>query len=375
MIWHNIGYILGSYGMLDDLLMGTADPYHVALNAYLHSVPIWTDQVDNVAVSVRKVVNWTEAQELYMTGGDATTGAQSQVQILSTSTLPTHVQVTVYFANGNTFTRDVDLGPADMLTLPIADAGRFSGVFGLQVKADELVAAQVAVARRNKQGLTLAPSTQLSTQWYLAEGYTGQTFKETLSILNPDSTHPATVALHLYTSDGAIRTTQIAVPAHSTQQVNVNKLLPRQSIGISAVSDRPVAMSRTLTFGKNSYGVTTSAGIDTLSSCWDFKGITKRNGLQSFLTIVNPQATPARASLLISGNTERAVTMKVAAQGRVTVNLNLYGWASQGTLRLTSSLPVAAELPEYFGQPNSKNAAAPSLLVGASCAHTSTASH
>jgi hypothetical protein len=54
--WRNIDYVVASNKMLDILKSDGNDRYHVALNAYLHSVPVWSSHVGQVTVEVRKVV-------------------------------------------------------------------------------------------------------------------------------------------------------------------------------------------------------------------------------------------------------------------------------------------------------------------------------
>jgi hypothetical protein len=53
--WRRIDYVVASDRMLTALKQDTTDHYHVALNAYLHSWPIWHDVQGGMTLEIRKV--------------------------------------------------------------------------------------------------------------------------------------------------------------------------------------------------------------------------------------------------------------------------------------------------------------------------------
>ena len=86
---------------------------------------------------------------------------------------------------------------------------------------------------------TRVGNTGLGTTWYLAEGYTGLTFGESVSILNPGA-RPSQVWLELLPFGGRrSRTVAVNVGAHSHAVVDVRRLMPRPSLSLVARSSQP----------------------------------------------------------------------------------------------------------------------------------------
>jgi 4-amino-4-deoxy-L-arabinose transferase-like glycosyltransferase len=55
--WRRVDYVIASDQMPTTLGRDTTDHYHVALNAYVHSIPVWRDSVGGVTVEIRKVAS------------------------------------------------------------------------------------------------------------------------------------------------------------------------------------------------------------------------------------------------------------------------------------------------------------------------------
>jgi hypothetical protein len=55
--WRRVDYVVASEEMPTTLSRDTTDRYHVARNAYIHSIPVWRDSVGRVAVEIRKVAS------------------------------------------------------------------------------------------------------------------------------------------------------------------------------------------------------------------------------------------------------------------------------------------------------------------------------
>jgi hypothetical protein len=295
------------------------------------------------------------AAQFYFAGVVSTATEQSFIDLLNPLGQPTDVQLTFFFANGATDTKAVTLGPTSVKDLSVAGLEPRTGTFGLAVKADRQIGAQITLTRPGQDGDTLQGNTGPDTRWYLAEGYTGPTFHETVAILNSDVNAPAHVTLHLLPFRGhARRDVPVTVPPHATSVTDINRLLPGRALSIFATSDRPVVVERTLTFGKGGYGMTTSAGTNTPATTWIFAEGTTVNGLQTFLTILNPNTIPTHVTASFFGRTGEALgnkTIVVAGLSRTNIKLNDFLNASGIASVLTSDMPIVAERSEYFGAP------------------------
>jgi len=297
------------------------------------------------------------AEQYYFAGGLQTASAKSFVNLLNANGQPATVKLTFYFNNGATDTKTVTVKPTSQQTLAVASLEPFSGAFGLVVSADRRITAQLNINRPGQDGDAILGNTGLGQTWYLAEGYTGLSFRESVSILNPDQTTPAHVQLQILPlGGGAGKSVPVTVPAHSNGVVDINAQFPGKSVSIVAMSDRPVVVERTLTFGANGYGMTTRAGTNTAATSWVFAEGTTVNRFETFLTVLNPNLTPALVTASFfggGGNPLGSRTVLVAARSRANIKLNDILSASGVASVVTSDQPVVVERPEYFGSPNS----------------------
>jgi hypothetical protein len=271
------------------------------------------------------------------------------------------VDLTFYSSTGATSTKTLNVGPTMQKVIPVAGIRRVSGTFGLYVKANRPISAQLHVTRAGRDDDALLGATGLGPTWYLAEGYTGQTFQERVSILNPDPKATARVQLRLLPFGGRPgKTVQVRVPAHTNGVVDINRLLPRQSLSIIASADHPVLVERTLTFSSQGYGMTMRTGINTAALSWILADGSTVNHFQTYLTILNANNRATRVTASFFGRNGRMVghkTLVVAARSRANITLNSVAHGSDIASVVTSDLPVVVERPEYFGAPNAAHIA------------------
>jgi len=303
----------------------------------------------------------------YFAGGLNTATEHSVVQVLNTNGQPASLRLIFYFENGASYTELATVGAHAQAVIPVAQYRLQAGTFGLQLNADRQVSAQMTITRDGRDGDTLLGNTAPGTTWYLAEGYTGLTFHETVSILNPDPAVAAHAQLQLLPFGGrAGRTVSVTVAPHSNLVTDINALLPGQSLSVIAASDRPVVVERTLTFstpgptgapgnGVTGYGMTTRAGSNTPATSWLLAEGTTVTRFQTFLTILNPNVTPAlvTASFFSRGGASLGSrTIVVDGRSRANIKLNDLFYASGVASVVTSNQPIVVERPEYFGSPN-----------------------
>lgn len=299
--------------------------------------------------------------QYYFSGGLNNGSEHSYLALLNSNDAPARVQLTFYFDDGSGLLEDVPIIAAHThVLLSIANFALPVGTFGLEVGGDRAVSAQLNLLRDGRDGDNLAPVRSLSHTWYLAEGYTGATFQENVSILNPDATMPARVVLRLMPSGSREVDKVVTVPAHSNVVRNINDLSPNASLAIVAQSDRPVLVERSLTFGTDGYGLTASAGVTTPRTTWTFAEGTTANHFQTFLTVLNPNDIPTTVNSHfygVMGQTLSSRSIVVSAHARVTLRYNDFLNASGIAAVVTGTLPIVVERPEYFGSPNAQSIA------------------
>jgi hypothetical protein len=308
---------------------------------------------------VSAVVNVTGernlAASLYFAGATSTHGNHSSLPILNANAQPAHVDLTFFYDSGPSRQVSLDVPGHSRTTADLNALAGENRVFGVKLTADRLVTAELRVQREGKDGYRLLGVPAPDTTWYLAEGYTGLTFHETLNLVNPGQA-PSQVQLHLLPFGGQpSRIVELAVPPQSIRAVDVNALMPHLSLSVIASASQPIVVARTLTFSDGGYGATAKAGVTNPATSWIFAEGTTTTRFQTFLTILNPDTVPAQVTASFYGRTGNSLgsrTILVPPLSRDNIKLNDFLDASAIASVVTSNLPVVVERPMYFGSPN-----------------------
>jgi hypothetical protein len=305
--------------------------------------------------------------------------------MLNPLSTPASVTITYFSQDGS---------PPVVVTRTVPPTSSFNDSVNADVGPDRIVGAEVTSTQRifvtrtidrtspsgaRLDGSTSLPTTAPALAWGFPEGYTGITFQEYLTILNP-STVPATVTVTLApqanSAQGA-RVSTISVPAQSRRTVNIRALNqgdPAQSVGMLVSSTAPIVAERVEYFGDGAgsgkFGSTVSPGLATPAAQLRFPvlssggsapnpfGVNQPVGDQAYITILNPApsgspvqvaAAFANASGVALG---QAVTVDVPPGTRRTITVNTSVGASPvGPISavLNASGPIEAEAAQYVG--------------------------
>ena len=304
------------------------------------------------------------ATQFYLAGGQNSATAHATLDLLNANGAPATVRLTFYFADGATARAAVSVPATSERAVPARRLISRAGAFGLRVQSDQPVTAQLDLTRDGRDGDDILGSPALATRWYLAEGYTFLTFHETVALLNPgDGAAHVTLRL-MSTATGPRRDVAVSVPAHTQTLVDVNRVLPNQSLGAVVDSDHPVAVERSLTFGEGGYGLTARMGATGTATTWYFGGGSATILFQSYLTVLNPGDRPARVTAryyqgFLQGHVDVAPSVTVAPHSRANI-VRPYGDYAHAIV-VTSDQPVVVERAEYHGiatnsSPNARTA-------------------
>lgn len=304
------------------------------------------------------------ASQFYFAGGESSAYVHAYLTLLNTAQRPVQVRLTFYSVGGARRTRTLTIGKTRERSLAVADYVAHPGPFGLAVRVDHAIAATLSLTRPGRDGDLLLGSSDLATHWYLAEGYTSLTFRETVALLNPGAT-AARVTLHLQPLGGRhARTVIVRVAPHSEAIADVNRLLPHRALSVTADSDHPVVVARTLTFSADragrGFGLTLRTGSTAAATTWLFAEGSTLGGFQTFLTVLNANRRAAHLTAQFydsGGHRLGRRTLVAAAHSRLTLKLNQVIRASGIASVVSSDRPVVIERAEYFGSPNSPHIA------------------
>jgi len=290
------------------------------------------------------------------------------------------------------------VGPnSDILRSVNTDVGNDKIVSAI-VSSDGRIAAERLINRTASSGKLDGDSslgnTAPGTTWFFAEGYTGASFQEYLTVQNPGATNATVTVTFLPASVPASTTRSISftVPAMSRWTENIRRdYLPysNKSVGMIVTSDQPIVSEREEYWGDGAgsgkAGMSSGTGMTNASKQFFFAygsnpGATAGNagpGQQandeSYVTVVNPAPAPGSdATVLVSffdakGNALGSKSITVSPQTRETVVVNNVIAPVSGPFYtvVSSDQAVFVEHPQYIGgSPNT--GAHPGLILSGS---------
>jgi len=296
------------------------------------------------------------ASTWFFAGASTMSGQSPLLDLLNTSNETALVTLTVMYADRAAGTNSFNVAGHTRLTVDLRNLAGSDARFGLVVRANRDVSASLTEQRADADQWTIPGLSATSTTWYLAEGYTGLTLKESIAVLNPGST-PATVNVNLLPFNGRpARTVPYTVPPEQEIVVDVNALMPRQSLSAIVTSGQRIVVERTMTFGTGNFGAHAKQGTNLSAVTWYFAEGSTLNNFETFLTVLNPNPTQVAfvtASYFSStGVSLGNQTIQIDPLHRGNFRLNDLVHSSAIATIVSANVPVVVERPMYFGPPN-----------------------
>ncbi len=207
-------------------------------------------------------------------------------------------------------------------------------------------------------------SAPVSGVWYFAEGRVGASFKEYLTIDNPDPNNNCPVSVQYLPETGTPITKSFTVTHASrwTESVNTDMNIPyTQATGVSVsaiVSVNPsacigVVAERPQYFSW--HGINSGSdvvGATHLGQTFYFADIPTNNGFTSFLTALNPPTSSGAtvtATYYANGQTVGTQSINLSSGQRGTLFPSSAALPTHVAAVVTSTQPIVVERPDYFG--------------------------
>jgi hypothetical protein len=189
----------------------------------------------------------------------------------------------------------------------------------------------------------------------LSEGATGPFFSTDILLANPNAL-TATIDVTFLKDDGTPVTVNDALPALSHKLIRVNDVPGMESSSFSTIvrslDSLPLAVERTMSWDRSSYGAHTEHAAPSAATRWYFaEG--SQGFFHTYLLLANPQSSANTATVQYLRETEAPLTRTyaLAPTSRLTVDAGtdteLVG-RSFGMI-VTFDQPGAAERAMYFG--------------------------
>ncbi len=196
-----------------------------------------------------------------------------------------------------------------------------------------------------------------STEWYFAEGYTGEGFEEYLTLANMSEEEAEVEVTYLYNGEDPV-TKSYALGANSRRTLNVNQeagvgkeLGIKVSSSLPILAERPVYFDYRGTSGRAWTGGHCVVGADAPSTEWYFAEGCTLEGFEEYLTLANPNDLPAVAQVtyLYQDQDPRTESYTVFPHSRRTLYVNREaGEGEELGIEVRSTQPILAERPMYF---------------------------
>lgn len=275
-----------------------------------------------------------------------------------------NVTITYMFREGENQTTSKNISANSRETISVnSDAGANKEV-SIKVEADGQIVAERSMYfnYQNKWpgGHNTLGTTTPANTWYFAEGYTGSGFEEWLTLQNPGATDATVTITYMFRQgETLVRTKTVAANSRETVDVNTDAGADKEvSIKIEStqplVAEKPIyfeyqGMDPSSTF--NSSGGHNTIGVTSASNSWYFaEGYTDLL-FDNWLTLQNPGATDATATITyyLRGDGTQTNSRTVAANSRETVYINQdVGTGKEVSIEIQSTQPLVAERPIYF---------------------------
>jgi hypothetical protein len=184
----------------------------------------------------------------YFAEGSTADTFETYLVLFNPHPTPTEATVTYMKGDGIQAQQQVPIPPYQRVVVTVGDVLPAVG-FGAQVVASQPIAVERTMRFGiDRGGMHVGPGiTQLSRQWYFAEGTTEEPFLMRILLLNPNS-QAATTTITFMTPDGTSLTRRYIIPATTRLVVDVNEIVPTLGVATDIESDRPIAAERSLYF-------------------------------------------------------------------------------------------------------------------------------
>jgi hypothetical protein len=196
-------------------------------------------------------------------------------------------------------------------------------------------------------------STEGSTTWYFAEGYTGEGFQEYLTLFNPQETN-SQLDLDLLYNDEPSQPVELDLPPHSRITLDINTYAGQdKEVSLYLESTSPIVAERPMYFTYRGAwkGCTVTSGATSLADSWYFAEGCTREGFETWVLLANPGdgQVAATVSLILEDGTVTPVNLGLPPHSRHTVFVNdAAGEGRDVSAKVVADAPICAERVMYF---------------------------
>lgn len=298
----------------------------------------------------------------YFAEGFTGPGFDTHYTIMNPGENNSEVAVTFYL-QGSAATKNLTVAPRSRTTLDARDVVGDDKEIGAKVTSSSPVVAERTMIFRYKGsidgGSSLIGKTELSTDFYLAEGYTGPGFDTWITVINPGSLDAPLKVTYMKPGGATVVKNTYSVGANRRITINVNNDVPGSDVstrvestnGVPILVERPMYFTYSPRNGNGTYkGGHVGAGVTAPGTNFDFAEGYTGPGFDEWITVQNPGTSAATVTLryLLDDGAPVSETFEIAAQARFTRMVNSRVPNKSLSANVSSNRPVVVERPMYF---------------------------
>jgi hypothetical protein len=308
------------------------------------------------------------ASRWYLPNGDTTGDHRTVLALLNPSSGAARVTLTFLYQDATERHTTLQVPAHARASVDLALVAGAGRIISTIVEADRQIGADSTISYGSGDTSTALGAAAPATRWYLAEGFTGNSFHEALVIMNPNTTYAIVDVRFLPFNGRPLREVRFLVSPRANIQIDVGQYMPGLSVSAIVTADKGVVVERSMRFGQGRRGAHDQVGVTSASTVWLFAQSDTNPGRQAFLTILNPnQATIAAVTATFYGTDGHPVgawTIVVDALRRGNIKVNDVLPNAAVAVVVTSNVPVVVERPQYEGPANLNQAVSGSDVFG-----------
>lgn len=193
---------------------------------------------------------------------------------------------------------------------------------------------------------TASPEAADGRSWYFADGSTAPPFETWLVLFNPNDEDARATVRYLKT-DGGVERQDVALRGESRLAIYVNQFLPPAEFGIVVEANRPIAVERSVYFGRDGYS---TVGAPSPSTTWYLAEGSSQPPFDTWILLQNPGSTTARATLtfMTTSGEQQVYPVELPPASRRSVYANEIVPQTGFSTLITADQPIVAERTMYL---------------------------
>ena len=306
----------------------------------------------------------TSPTAVYLAEGDTSGNLETWISIMNPNSTPAACQLTFMETNSDITIENIFVAATARETIYLNDyVANAAAATKIECANGQTVIGERAMYW-SAEGITRAGghcslgATAPSTTWYLAEGYTGDSFDTWIIIMNPNNTAAECKATFMKDNGSTVIVEDISIAATSKENLHVNDYVSGENVAtkIECTNGQTVVVERSMYWdsaGINAVAGHCSLGTTTPNNTWFLPEGYTGDSFDTWISIMNPNNSIAECEVTFmkaDGSTVIAEDVSISPLTRETLSVNSYAPDENVATKIecTNGQTVVAERIVYW---------------------------